>query len=62
MTKAEHNLESAAKWYAVNGRDGDRAIIPSIKAKFPELTAVQAIEVSKMAAELEREACHADDR
>lgn len=45
-------LTDAAEWFAAHGRDGDRAIIPTIKAKFPELTAVQAIEVAKRAAEI----------
>ncbi len=59
---ADSDLEAAAHWFAERGRDGARAVVPSIRRQFPSLTPLQAIEAAKRAAEIEREGCHAVDR
>lgn len=61
MQPNDATIEQAARWFATHGRDGSRAVIPTIRQQYPNLTTLEAIAVAKVAAELEREACHADD-
>lgn len=48
----QEQIRTAAEWFACHGRDGTRAIVPSIKTQFPRLSTLEAIRAAQMAAEI----------